>query len=81
MYLLQLFHIEKSAENASDELRRKKETVEELVKKKEQCDEAVATKQKEFKKLQKEVHKLEQKTLEQVSEMIVIRLFALNLSA
>lgn len=66
MFLLQLYHTEKSADNAAEELRRKKEIVEELIKKKEESDEAVTNKQKEFKKLQKELHRLEQKTLEQV---------------
>lgn len=67
MYLLQLYHAEKSATNASEELERKKLIVEELMKKKEECDEAVAVKQREHKKLLKEVHKMEQKTLEKVS--------------
>ncbi|VDD87942.1 unnamed protein product [Enterobius vermicularis] len=69
MFLLQLYHTEKSADNAAEELRRKKEIVEELIKKKEESDEAVTNKQKEFKKLQKELHRLEQKTLEQEREV------------
>uniref|UniRef100_A0A915ATD7 Structural maintenance of chromosomes protein n=4 Tax=Ascarididae TaxID=6250 RepID=A0A915ATD7_PARUN len=69
MYLLQLYHAEKSATSASEELERKKLIVEELMKKKEECDEAVAVKQREHKKLLKEVHKMEQKTLEKEKEV------------
>uniref|UniRef100_A0A0N5AH08 Structural maintenance of chromosomes protein n=1 Tax=Syphacia muris TaxID=451379 RepID=A0A0N5AH08_9BILA len=69
MYLVQLYHTEKSSENAAEELKRKKAIVEELIKKKEECDEIVSNKQKEFKRLQKELHKLEQKTLEQEKEV------------
>ncbi|KHN86179.1 Structural maintenance of chromosomes protein 1A [Toxocara canis] len=69
MYLMQLYHAEKSVANATEELERKNLIVEELMKKKEECDEAVATKQREHKKLLKEVHKMEQKTLEKEKEV------------
>ncbi|MFH4980329.1 hypothetical protein AB6A40_007038 [Gnathostoma spinigerum] len=64
LFLLQFYQAEKNITSAADDLKRKKEDVAELIKKKEDCDECVIAKQKEHKKLLKEVHKIEQKALE-----------------
>lgn len=66
MYLLQLYHAEKSANNASEEFDRRKETMAELSLKKKECDESVSSKTRDTKKLNTELHKMEQKIQDKV---------------
>lgn len=66
-YLLQLYYSEKNVNEIMEELEKKEVVVQELQERKEAIDEKVAQKQKEYKKVMKEVHILENKTAEKVS--------------